>query len=209
MAMKIKQIAVGMLQTNCYIAYDPTSKEALVIDPGAEPERLIKEMDKEQLQPKAVLLTHGHFDHAGAAKEVAQHFKIDIYAHESEKETLETPDVNLITMVDSIPQQYHADIFLKDEQVLQLAGYEIKVLFTPGHTVGGICFYIASEGVLFSGDSLFYESVGRTDFPKGSASELIRSVKEKLFPLPKDTIVYPGHNGQTTIGHEVDYNPFF
>lgn len=209
MAIKIKQIAVGMLQTNCYIAYHPTTNEALIIDPGAEPERLINEIEKLQLQPKAVLLTHGHFDHAGAAKEVAEHFKMDIYAHEAEKETLESPDVNLITMVDSIPQQYHADIFMRDEQVLNIAGYEIKVIPTPGHTVGGVCFYIEAEGILFSGDSLFYESVGRTDFPKGSASQLIHSVKEKLFILPLDTQVYPGHNGQTSIGHEIDYNPFF
>ena len=209
MALKVKQIAVGMLQTNCYIAYDPTSKEALIIDPGAEPERLIGEIEKEQLQPKAVLLTHGHFDHAGASKEIAEHYQIDIYAHEQEKETLESPDVNLITMVDSIPQQYHADIFMKDEEVLQMEGYEIRVISTPGHTVGGVCFYIASEHVLFSGDSLFFESIGRTDFPKGSASQLIHSVKEKLFTLPLDTIVYPGHNDQTTIGHEIDYNPFF
>lgn len=209
MALKIKQIAVGMLQTNCYIAYDPTSMEAIIIDPGAEPERLIGEIEKTQLKPKAVLLTHGHFDHAGASKEIAEHYQIDIYAHEEEKDTLESPDVNLITMVDSIPQQYHADIFMKDEQILHLAGYEIKVIQTPGHTVGGVCFYIESENVLFSGDSLFFESIGRTDFPRGSASQLIRAVKEKLFTLPPETTVYPGHNGLTTIGHEMDYNPFF
>jgi len=209
MAMKIKQLTVGMVQTNCYIAYHPETKEAFIVDPGAEGERLIYEIEKAQLQPKAILLTHGHFDHAGAAKELADHFQILVYAHEAEKETLEDPRINLNNMVDGLPNSFHADNYVKDEQILEIAGYQIKVLFTPGHTVGGACFYIESEAVLFSGDSLFCESIGRTDFPKGSSSQLVKSVKEKLFVLPVDTIVYPGHNEATTISHELSYNPFF
>ena len=157
--------------------------------------------------PKAILLTHGHFDHAGAAEELADKYQISIYAHEAEKETLEDPGLNLCGMIGE-HKVYHADIFVKDEEVLNLAGFSIRVFFTPGHTIGGCCYYIADEKILFSGDTLFQESVGRTDFPRGSASDLIRAIREKLMPLPDDVTVYTGHDESTLIGYERMHNPY-
>ena len=157
--------------------------------------------------PVAILLTHGHFDHATAAEELAKEFGIPIYAHEDEKETLEDAELNASWMMgDSLV--FHADVFVKDEEELDLAGFHIRVLHTPGHTVGGCCYYFPYENVVFSGDSLFCTSIGRTDFKKGSTSDLIRAIKEKLMTLPDRTTVYPGHNDVTTIENERMYNPY-
>ena len=150
---------------------------------------------------------HGHFDHAGGAEELAKHFDIKIYAEEHEKETLDTPSLNLSGW-EGVQKTYHADVFLKNEQEIDLAGFHIRVFHTPGHTVGGCCYYFPYQNVVFSGDTLFCTSVGRTDFPKGSAAQIIRSIKEKLLPLPDETTVYTGHNDITTIGTERMYNPY-
>ena len=158
-------------------------------------------------KPVAILLTHGHFDHATGAADLAKEFSIPVYAYETEKETLENEEMNLCHMTGE-HHVFHADIYLKDEQELDLAGFHIRVLHTPGHTPGGCCYYFEEQKILFSGDTLFCESVGRTDFPGGSASGLIRSVREKLLRLPEDVRVYPGHMSQTTIGTEKMYNPF-
>ena len=120
---------------------------------------------------------------------------------------MEDPGLNLCGMIGE-HKVYRADVFVKDEDVLNLAGFSIRVFFTPGHTIGGCCYYIADEKILFSGDTLFQESVGRTDFPGGSMSEIVHSVKEKLFLLPDDTRVCPGHGDETSIGYEKKYNPF-
>lgn len=142
----------------------------------------------------------------GGAAEVAAHFGIKVYAEEHERETLDDPNLNLSGWTGA-ETTYHADVFLKDEQEFDLAGFHIRVLFTPGHTVGSCCYYFAYQDALFSGDTLFAQSVGRTDFPKGSASALIRGIKEKLLPLPDEVTVYTGHNDTTTIGTERRYNP--
>ena len=152
-------------------------------------------------------MTHGHFDHAMAAQEVAEQYGIKIYAHETEKETLETPQINLSGMIGRT-LTFHADWYVKDGEILNLAGFEIRVLHTPGHTQGGVCYYIEEEKALFSGDTLFCQSVGRTDFPTGKSSTLIHSIQDKLMPLPDDTMVYTGHEDMTTIGMERKYNPF-
>ena len=179
----------------------------ILIDPGANADRLIQIIEEEKLNPVAILLTHGHFDHAGGAAEVAAHFGIKVYAEKHERETLDDPKLNLSGWAGA-ETTYHADVFLKDEQEFDLAGFHIRVLFTPGHTVGGCCYYFAYQDALFSGDTLFAQSVGRTDFPKGSASALIRGIKEKLLPLPDEVTVYTGHNDTTTIGTERRYNPY-
>lgn len=207
--IKVEQYQVGPVCTNCYFAVNQDTKETLIIDPGAAGDYLIEQAEKEGLKPVAILLTHGHFDHATAAAEVAGHFSVPIYAHETEKETLENPSLNLCGMVGGKSLIFHADIYVKDAQMLDLAGFSIRVLHTPGHTIGGVCYYFINENVLFSGDSLFCESIGRTDFPRGSMSDLIRAVKEKLLVLPEYVRVYPGHNEETTIEHERVYNPYF
>lgn len=198
---------VGPVCTNCYLLVNHKTGELLVVDPGDQAQLIEKQIEKTGAKPVAILLTHGHFDHAGAAEELADKYQISIYAHEAERETLEDPGLNLCGMIGE-HKVYHADIFVKDEEVLNLAGFSIRVFFTPGHTIGGCCYYIADEKILFSGDTLFQESVGRTDFPRGSASDLIRAIREKLMPLPDDVTVYTGHDESTLIGYERMHNPY-
>ena len=205
--MKINQYVVGEVQTNCYIIINEETKECLIVDPGAAAKQLASRIQTDNLKPVAVLLTHGHFDHAGAARELAETFGISVYAHEAEKETLENSRINVSWMVGR-NESYTADIYVNEKETLDLAGFEVQVFHTPGHTKGGCCYYFKEQGVLFSGDTLFAESVGRTDFPGGSMSELVRSIREKLMTLPDDTTVYPGHNDVTTIKTERNYNPY-
>lgn len=205
--LSIQTFVVGAVQTNCYFAVNDDTKEVLIIDPGADAEQLADKIREQQLKPAAILLTHGHFDHAGAAERLSETFGILVYAHEKEKETLENAGLNLSGWQGE-NRQYHADIFLKDGQELDLAGFHIRVLFTPGHTVGGCCYYFPYQDVLFSGDTLFESSIGRTDFPKGSASQLIRAIREKLMTLPDGTSVYTGHGDATAVGTERMYNPY-
>jgi len=211
--MKINHYVVGPVQTNCYIVINDETRECFVVDPGASAKQLAERIRKDQLIPVAVLLTHGHFDHAGAAEELAKEFDIKIYAHGAEKDTLQNPKKNVSWMM-GVSEIYHADVFLKDDEIINLAGFEIKVLYTPGHTEGGCCYYIAAEDVVFTGDTLFAQSVGRTDFPGGSMSQIVRSIQDKLLTLNEagnletDIMVYPGHNDPTTIETERMNNPY-
>ena len=204
---EVLRYIVGPVCTNCYLLVNHKTGELLVVDPGDQAQLIEKQIEKTGAKPVAILLTHGHFDHAGAAEELADKYQISIYAHEAERETLEDPGLNLCGMIGE-HKVYHADIFVKDEEVLNLAGFSIRVFFTPGHTIGGCCYYIADEKILFSGDTLFQESVGRTDFPRGSASDLIRAIREKLMPLPDDVTVYTGHDESTLIDYERMHNPY-
>lgn len=205
--LKVDRYVVGEVQTNCYVAVNTETNECLVIDPGAAAKELAERIRRNGYKPAAVFLTHGHFDHAGAAEELAEDFGIKIYAHEAEKETLSDSRKNVSWMVGK-DESYHADEYVKDEQELDLAGFHIRVFHTPGHTKGGCCYYLPYEEVLFSGDTLFAQSVGRTDFPGGSMSQIVRSIKEKLMVLPERTTVYPGHNDVTSIESERMYNPY-
>ncbi len=205
--MKIEQYCVGQVGTNCYFAINEETKEVLVVDPGDSAQMLADQIKQKELKPVAILLTHGHFDHVMAAEELAEMFGIKIYAHEAEKSTLEDYRLNVSGMIGR-RDHYHADVYVKDGQVLDLAGIKLKVLHTPGHTEGGCCYYSEQEGILFSGDTLFCQSVGRTDFPGGSMSQIVRSIKEKLLALPDEVKVYPGHMDHTTIGIERVHNPF-
>lgn len=205
--LEVRNLVVGAVATNCYLAENMEKKEAIIVDPGDAAERIAEQLTQDGMKPVAILLTHGHFDHTMAAKDLAERYQIKIYAHQKEKETLETPKINLSGML-GYENSFYADSYLKDGDILELAGFQIQVLHTPGHTLGGVCYYLKREKVLFSGDTLFCQSVGRTDFPTGSASTLIRSIKEKLMPLPDDTIVYTGHEDMTKIGTERQYNPF-
>ena len=204
--MKINQYVVGEVQTNCYIIINEETKECLIVDPGASANQLASRINDDKLKPVAILLTHGHFDHAGVARGLASVFDISIYAHEAEEETLKDSRKNVSWMIGKA-ESYSADVYVSEEE-LHLAGFAIQVLHTPGHTKGGCCYYFKENGILFSGDTLFAESVGRTDFPGGSMSELVRSIREKLMILPDETTVYPGHNDVTTIKTERNYNPY-
>ena len=155
----------------------------------------------------AVLLTHGHFDHILGIDDVLKNFDVPVYLHKDDEETINSVYLNLSRSYIG-GYTFGGSTYIEDGQVLNLAGYQFQVIHTPGHTPGGACYYIESEGTLFSGDTLFANSVGRTDFENGCTSDLVRSIKEKLFQLPDDVLVYPGHLGETTIGHEKKYNPY-
>lgn len=205
--LQIETLVLGMMATNCYLAMDKATKKLLIIDPAASPERIISRIDALGAEPAAILLTHGHFDHIGAADALREKYKIPVCALDKEQEICENEDKNLSLMCGR-GFTVKADRFFHDGEAVQMAGMQISVLHTPGHTCGGACYYIPEESVLFSGDTLFCCSVGRTDFPTGSMSMLRESIHAKLFTLPEDTLVFPGHNESTDIGYEKKYNPY-
>ncbi len=205
--LKILEYTVGEIGTNCYFLVNTDTKETIIIDPGGDGLKLQKIIASEGLKPVAIFLTHAHYDHAHHAKLMKEEYQIPVYVHEAERETLTDVSVNGSDMF-GLPETYEADIFVRDGQELDVAGFHIKVLFTPGHTPGGASYYLPDHNAVFCGDTLFCGSVGRTDFPRGSTLELIRAIKEKLLVLPPDTMVYPGHMQTTTIGQEEKYNPF-
>jgi len=205
--IKIKTIVLGMVQTNCYIVRASDSKEAVVIDPADRAEKIYSYLNENDLVCKRILITHGHFDHITAAEKLKHLTGAHIYAHEREEDLLMDPDINASAhMGEAI--SLRPDCFLKDKEEFQEAGLSWQVIYTPGHTEGGVCYYLKGEDTLFSGDTLFYESIGRTDFPMGDHRKLIESVRSRLFILPDETEVYPGHGRPTTIGHEREFNPF-
>lgn len=205
--MKIQHSVLGMCATNTYYVYDDETKRGLIVDPADSPDTIIAKADSLSMIPEAILITHGHFDHVLAMNKVREHYGIKVYAGLTEKQVLHDMAMNLTSSF-GMGQTFDADIYLKDGEEFETAGYHIKAIEVPGHTIGGMCYYFDKQGVLFSGDTLFCESVGRSDFPGGSASALCRGIKDKLFVLPEHTKVYPGHMDETTIGNEIKYNPF-
>lgn len=199
---------LGKIGTNCYLLYNKDNREAVLIDPADEA-KVIKEMiASKNCTLKAILLTHGHYDHIGAAAEISKATKAPIYAGEYEKEVLANPDINLSAMMAEHPIRLIADKWLADGEVIEIGGMAIRCIHTPGHTEGGMSYYVEDANILFSGDTLFAASVGRTDFPTGSMSELVRSIKSKLLILPENTKVFTGHGESTSIIYEKQYNPF-
>jgi hydroxyacylglutathione hydrolase len=206
--MDVRTFTVGPVQENCHIARLDGSAQALVIDPGDEPERLLDAIDKLAVEVAAILLTHTHFDHVGAVAPVARATGAEVWCPE-----LEVPVLADIMRYVPWPgfgpyESYDADHTVGGGERLELAGMEIDVLFTPGHSPGHVTYRVASENAIFSGDVLFAGSVGRTDLPGGDAATLMRSLGMLVETLPGETTVYPGHMGNTTIGRERATNPF-
>lgn len=205
--LQIETLVLGGMATNCYLVMHKNSKKLLIIDPAAETERIIARIEAMGAKPEAVLLTHGHFDHIGAVDELREKYDIPVCGLDKEKEIFEDDYKNLSAMVGK-GFTIKPDRTFCDGERVAFGGMVCKVLYTPGHTIGSACYYFPDESVLFSGDTLFRCSVGRTDFPTGSMSQIHDSIHAKLFVLPEDTIVLPGHNEQTDIGYEKQNNPY-
>jgi len=196
--MKLLAIPVGSYEANCYLLKDEISLEIAVIDPGASGGLLIKEIEKLQGKVKYILLTHGHADHTGAVKSLAERFNAPVYISQK--------DEALINNGEFMFEKIKIDGVIKDGDSFKIGDLVIKCIETPGHTPGGVCFLV--NEYLFSGDTLFKESIGRTDFSGGDYEALMSSIKNILFALPKETKVFPGHGPETSIKHERKYNPF-
>lgn len=205
MNMYIRHIVVGEIQTNCYIAGADNGSSCIAVDPGDEAGRIIEIAERDGRNITAVLLTHGHFDHIGAVDEIRNGCGAKVYACIREKELLASPSLNLSSGFNENLSE-KADVYVKDGDVVNEAGLKLRVIETPGHTSGGVCYYSEPDRVLFSGDTLFEASVGRTDFPTGNAGILVSSIRDKLFVLPDEVEVYPGHGAYTSVGYEKKHN---
>ncbi|MFA5424906.1 MAG: MBL fold metallo-hydrolase [Phycisphaerae bacterium] len=208
--MHIDGLVLGSFETNCYVLRsDRQQNKCVVIDTGLEPDGMLEYLTAKKLIPVAVILTHGHADHIGGIAEIKNKFpQVKIYIHQADAPMLTSPDENLSLLTGCSIQSPPADVQLKDGDAVSEADINLTVLHTPGHSPGGISLYSPDDKVLFSGDALFADSVGRSDFPGGDKRLLTKSIRNKLYALPNETIVYPGHGPQTTIGHEKAHNPF-
>jgi len=205
--MKIKKFEVGPLFVNCYIIYDESTKEAVVIDPGDEPDLILDFIKEENLNLKYILCTHGHFDHIGSVKELKDETGAKVVLHEKDIEIYRnSPQIAMQFFSIEIEPQPEPDILIKNGEILNTGNVQLTVIHTSGHSPGSVCFY--TEGYIFTGDTLFAGSVGRTDLIGGSMNELLNSLK-KIASLPDETIVFPGHGPKTKIGIEKKTNPFY
>jgi len=201
--MKIEKIVCGQMAANCYLVYEKRGGDCIVIDPGDEADFIMGKIEGLELKPKAILATHGHFDHIMAVNEIKLYYKIPFLIHKEDEKLLSWMRKSAVhfTGVDPGPQP-EADRYLKNNLKLRIKNEKFVIMHTPGHTPGGVCFLFKDEGVLFSGDTIFANgTVGRTDLPYSNGEYLKKSV-EKILRLPGETIIYPGHGEETTVGQE-------
>ena len=208
MATRLHPIVVGPFAVNCYLLWNESSGEAIIIDPGAEAETVQYWIDEFELTPKAILLTHGHGDHIAAVAELKEQFALPLYVGRGDERLLADPSANISAFFDHPIVAPEPDTLVEDEQTLLIAGIRLTVLATPGHTLGGVCYLEEEAGRLYCGDTLFAGSIGRTDLEGGDYEQLIASIQAKILPLPDNTVVYPGHGAYTTVGTERRSNPF-
>lgn len=206
--LRIEWMTLGAVGTNCYFLVHDETRETILVDPADRVEMICRKAVDEDLTLKAIFLTHGHGDHILAVNDLKKKFQIPVYACKMEEELLSDPQLNLSQDLFGYSVSVKPDVLVNDGEEIEEAGMKFQVFHTPGHTPGGCCYYQKEEKALFSGDTLFCGSVGRTDFPGGSMTQLVRSVREKLLVLPEDVTVYPGHGEATTIKFEKYNNPY-
>lgn len=207
--MKIMYMVLGPFMTNTYILYNEETMEGLVVDPSFSPEHYIKAIEEKKIHLTSIFLTHAHVDHMAGMNELRKAFpEARMYMDKRDQPFLRDPEKNLSYMFPTPTLVDDADVWVKDGDEIETSGYTFQVIDTSGHTPGGISFYLKKEGIVFTGDSLFQGSIGRTDFPGGSMKELTGSIRKNLFALPDSTVVLSGHGEQTTIGQEKRTNPF-
>lgn len=205
--VRIHRLIVSPFETNCYLIADPDSRQAIVLDPGADADSILRTITAEHLTPIAIVNTHAHADHIAANLAVSREFGCPVMIHSLDAPGLTDAVRNLASFVGyDGPISPEADSLLADGDDIVVGAAMFRVIHTPGHTPGGICLF--GEGVLFSGDTLFAGGIGRTDFPGGSYEQLMNSIRTRLLVLPDDTVVYPGHGPETTIGRERNTNPW-
>ena len=208
MATQVHTVVVGPFAVNCYLLWDQQSSEGVIIDPGAEADEIVEEIDEFNITPRAILLTHGHGDHIAAVADLKKIFDVPLYIGRGEEALLADPSANISAFFDHPIIAPKPDHSVEDEQLIVVGGIELLVLSTPGHTAAGVCYLEESGGRLFCGDTLFAGSIGRTDLSGGDYEQLIRSIQRKILTLPDSVVVFPGHGPQTTVGTERGTNPF-
>lgn len=204
--IEVVGMSVGELQSNCYLILHNEQKHCVIVDPGADPQFIIKKIDETGCKPVLLINTHGHVDHIGGNKVIKEHYQIPLAIHTSDAQMLVDPEANLSSFIQLAVTSPPADILLNDGDTLDFADTKIEVRHTPGHSPGGISLLI--ENHLITGDALFLGTIGRTDLPGCSHETLIEAIKSKILSLPDDVIVYPGHGPTTTVGEERQNNPY-
>lgn len=198
--MQIKRIPAGVYAANCYILMDEDTKESAVIDPGGDANNLIKAIKDMNAKVKYILLTHGHADHTGAVIQLKNEFNSPIYINEQDYQLIKNGAYMYGDIVENVDQ------YINEGDVFSLGNTQVKSILTPGHTPGGVCFLV--DDMIFTGDTLFEGSIGRTDFDGGNFETIIKSIKDKLMTLPENIVVFPGHGSESNIGKEKNHNPF-
>lgn len=196
--LEIRCIRVGMLQTNCYVLFDDEIRQAVIADPGDDADYIVECLNKIGVQAAGILLTHGHGDHFKALSDLKKELQVPVYIPADDAYRLPHQDGFVEASYEIQPD----DVMVHDGDILQIGGLKLLAIHTPGHTEGGTCYYLEEQGILLAGDTMFRHSWGRTDFAGGDEAALFRSIREKLLPLPEETLVLPGHEGTTTIREE-------